>query len=298
LSALSGLTLAWKRIPLHTQGFLITTLGILVISPDGLLTRLVEADHWTMIFWRALFLSFGTLIICGFRHVNKVGHQFRALKGTGLALIFSYSCGTISFVIAFTHTSVANTLIILSITPLFAAIISRIFLAEVIKPRTLVAIGFVAVGMFIISGGASDSQLFGDFMAMAGSFFMACSFNLVRRFPNLPIFPAISVSGLFTACLVLPLASPFSISQADLGYLMIMGLYVLPIGSVLLFLGPRYIPASEVGLLLLLESIFGSLWVFLMLKEVPVQTTIIGGAIILFALAMNAVWASRDRKMA
>jgi drug/metabolite transporter (DMT)-like permease len=288
---------AWTRVPLHTQGLLITALGVLVVSPDGLLTRLVETDHWTMIFWRALFLSFGTLIICGFRHVNSVGKQFRALKGTGLALICTYSFGTVSFVIAITHTSVANTLIILSTTPLFAALISRIFLAEVIKPRTMVAIGIVAVGMFVISGGASDNQLFGDFMAMAGSFSMACSFNLIRRFPKLPVFPAISVSGLLTACLALPFASPFTITQADLGYLMIMGLYVLPLGSAMLFIGPRYIPASEVGLLILLESIFGTFWVYLVLKEVPVLTTIIGGAIILTTLAMNAVWASRERKI-
>jgi drug/metabolite transporter (DMT)-like permease len=104
------------------------------------------------------------------------------------------------------------------------------------------------------------------------------------------------VSGLFTACLVLPFASPFSITQSDLGYLMIIGLYVLPLGSAMLYIGPRYIPASEVGLLILLESIFGTFWVYLVLEEIPAQTTIIGGVIILSSLAMNAVWALRDRR--
>ena len=156
-------------------------------------------------------------------------------------------------------------------------------------------IALVSVGMFIIASGSasssSDGSLFGDFMAMLGSFFMACSFNLVRRFPKLPLFPAISASGFLTAIIVLPFAAPLSITQADLGYLLIMGIYVLPIGSAMLFIGPRYIPAAEVGLILLLESIFGSLWVFLVLDEIPGSSTLIGGAVVLSALLMNGIWA-------
>ena len=89
---------------------------------------------------------------------------------------------------------------------------------------------------------------------------------------------------------------PLSISAADLGYLMIMGIYMLPLGTALMFIGPRYIPAPEVGLLLLLESVLGPLWVWLALGEQPGTHTLLGGAIVLSTLALNAAWALRQNR--
>ena len=91
--------------------------------------------------------------------------------------------------------------------------------------------------------------------------------------------------------LVLPLASPLAVSQSDFGYLLLMGLYVVPVGSALMFVGPRYIPAAEVGLLMLLESILGPVWVWWVLAEQPGINTLVGGAIVLSTLAVNTVWA-------
>jgi drug/metabolite transporter (DMT)-like permease len=282
----------------HAKGLLITACGVLIISPDGLLTRLIVADHWTMIFWRALLLSFGMWLVLGFTCPNRVWQQYKTLKGAALLKVVAYSLGTISFIFAITHTSVANTLIILSTTPLFAAIISRVLLNEKIERRTLIAIGLVAVGIAVIATGSDDnaSSRLGDMVALLGSFFLACGFSFVRRFPDASTFAAISCSGILTALLVLPLAAPFSITQSDLGYLLIMGIYMLPLGSALMFIGPRYIPAPEVGLLLLLESVLGPVWVWLALGEKPGIYTLIGGSIVLSTLALNTVWALRQRR--
>jgi drug/metabolite transporter (DMT)-like permease len=283
----------------HAKGLLITACGVLVISPDGLLTRLIVTDHWTMIFWRALFMSFGMWLVLGFTCTNRVWQQYKTLKGGALLKVAAYSLGTISFIFAITHTSVANTLIILSTTPLFAAIISRLLLNEKIEPRTLIAILLVALGIAVIAYG-SDGQSgnwLGDMVALLGAFFLACGFSFVRRFPQASTFAAISCSGLLTAILILPLAAPFSVSQSDFGYLMLMGLYMLPIGTALMFIGPRYIPAPEVGLLLLLESVLGPVWVWLALGEAPGSYTLVGGAIVLSTLALNTVWALRQRRV-
>ena len=283
----------------HARGLLITASGVLVISPDGLLTRLIATDHWTMIFWRALFLSFGMWLVLGFTCPNRVWRQYRTLRGAALLKVLAYSLGTISFIFAITHTSVANTLVILSTTPLFAAIISRVLLQERIEPRTLVAILAAAIGVAIIahgSGEGGDGSLLGDLVALAGAFFLACGFSFVRRFPQASTFAAISASGLLTAVLVLPLAAPLSVSPADMGYLMLMGVYMLPLGSALMFVGPRYIPAPEVGLLLLLESVLGPVWVWLVLGEAPPGHTLVGGAIVLSTLALNAAWALRGSR--
>ena len=279
----------------HAKGLLITATGVLIISPDGLLTRLIQTDHWTMMFWRALLLSFGMWLAVSLVNPNRVWRQYCTVRGPGLLMVGAYSLGTISFVYAITHTSVANTLVILSSTPLFAALISRVLLHEKIIPRTLIAISLVAVGIAVIASGSVgvSSALAGDLAAVLGSFFLACGFSFVRRFPQISSLSAISCSGLLTALLVLPLASPLAISLADFGSLLIMGLYVVPIGTALMFIGPRYIPAAEVGLLLLLESILGPLWVWLVYAEQPGDNTLLGGAIVISTLLINTVWALR-----
>jgi len=278
----------------HAKGLLITAAGVLIISPDGLLTRLIQTDHWTMIFWRALLVSFGMWLMVSLIHPNRVWQQYRTVRGPGLLMVGSYALGTVSFIFAITHTSVANTLIILSSTPLFAALIGRVLLQEKIQLRALLAISLVALGIAVIASGsaaASSGALAGDLAAILGSFFLACGFSFVRRFPRISIFSAISCSGLLTALLVLPLASPLAITQADFGYLLLMGLYVVPLGTGLMYLGPRYIPAAEVGLLMLLESILGPIWVWLVFAENPGVHTLLGGLIILSTLALNTVWA-------
>ncbi len=284
----------------HLKGLLITASGVLIISPDGLLTRLILTDHWNMIFWRALLVSFGMWLMISLINPNRVWQQYRTVRGPGLLMVAAYSLGTISFVFAITHPSVANTLIILSSTPLFAALISRFLLHEKIQPRTIVAILLVAIGIGVIATGSATERdgLVGDMAAILGSFFLACGLSFVRRFPRISSFSAISCSGLLTALLVLPLASPLMISQSDFGYLLLMGLYVVPVGSALMFVGPRYIPAAEVGLLLLMESILGPIWVWLVLAEQPSVNTLAGGAIVLSTLIINTIWALKFRTKA
>jgi len=276
----------------HAKGLIITALGVLLISPDGLLTRLILVDYWTLIFWRALFLSFGMWLIVSLIYPNKAWAKYKSLGRGGAIMVVIYAMGTISFIVAITHTSVANTLIILSTTPMFAAIIGWIFLRESIPARTWIAILLVGIGIYIISSDSENqtSSLFGDLAAMAGSFFLATGFTVIRSFPKIPILPVISTSGLLTALIILPLAQPFSVTQDDMGYLLIMGIYMLPVATALLYSGPRYIPAPEVGLMLLLESILGPAWVWLALDEQPGIRTFIGGAIILSTLAINTAW--------
>jgi drug/metabolite transporter (DMT)-like permease len=287
----------------HAKGLIITALGVLIISPDGLLTRLILVDHWTLIFWRTLFLAFGMWMITSLTYPNRTWQKYKSMGRGGAMMVLIYAMGTVSFIVAITHTSVANTLIILSTTPLFAAFIGWIFLREPIPVRTWCAILLVGIGIFVISSDSDNqaSSLFGDLAAMSGAFFLATGFTVVRRFPAISIFPVISTSGLLTALIILPLAQPFSVTQSDMGYLLIMGIYMLPVATALMYLGPKYIPAPEVGLMLLLESILGPIWVWLALGEQPGIRTFIGGAIILSTLAINTAWvlkSTRARKLA
>ncbi|MCP3687524.1 MAG: DMT family transporter, partial [Gammaproteobacteria bacterium] len=259
-------------------------------------TRLIHVDHWTLIFWRALLLSFGMWILTSLVHPNRTWRAYRGMGSHGLLMVVLYSFGTVAFITAITHTSVANTLIILSTTPLFAALIGFVVLREKIELRTWCAIALVVVGVYVISSD-SDNQtatVFGDIAAMVGAFFLAAGFTAVRFKPTISVFPVISTSGLATAIVILPLAQPFAVTQQDMGFLIIMGVYMLPLGTALMYIGPKYIPASEVGLMLLLESVLGPTWVWLALHEKPGLSTFIGGAIILGTLAINTLWAMKS----
>ena len=57
---------------------------------------------------------------------------------------------------------------------------------------------------------------------------------------------------------------------------------------VLVTIAPRYIPAEEVNLFFLLETILGPIWVWLVIKEEPSLETIIGGSIIIITIAIHS----------
>ena len=82
----------------HTKGLVITALGVLIISPDGLLTRLIHVDHWTLIFWRTLFLSLGMWMITSFTYPNRTWQKYKSMGRGGVMMALIYSLGTISFV--------------------------------------------------------------------------------------------------------------------------------------------------------------------------------------------------------
>jgi drug/metabolite transporter (DMT)-like permease len=114
-------------------------------------------------------------------------------------------------------------------------------------------------------------------------------FALTRRYRERYVVPAMALSGVFSALLVLPVASPLSVASSDVAALGVMGLVVLPLSFGLIFLGPRYIPAPEVSLVLLLEAVLGPYWVWLALGEEPSARTLVGGSVVLATLALHSV---------
>ena len=136
------------KIQPHSRGIAIVALGVLVLSPDGLLTTLVGADIWTMLFWRGLLMALAFTV---FSLVRRRRDQRRDTASArplisrqtlgptlGIAMLFTGS--SIAFVTAIVTTSVANTLFLITVAPLFAAAFARVFLKEPVAPRTLVAI--------------------------------------------------------------------------------------------------------------------------------------------------------------
>ena len=279
----------------HLKGILLTTAGILILSPDALLLRLIGADIWTLLFWRGLLCAIGMV---GITLVLDRPHGFRRLCTIGqaeLQVIAVNVCLHVLFVLAILKTTVANTLVIMSISPLLGAILSILILRERVVSRTWYISASIFFGLTLIfSQSLGGGTLVGDLSAFAAAVLLACNFVLLRRYRKVSMIPAVAWSMAVTAFITWPLAMPTSFDGAAWVYILLLGLVILPISSALITLGPRYLPAPEVGLIMLLEALLGPLWVWLVIREVPSIETLIGGATILAALTWMSIATIRE----
>lgn len=276
----------------HRQGVLIATLGVLVLSFDALLVRLVDASPYDIGFWRGtlVFVSMTTFILLTGR-----AQQFRLYAAHGLAALvitILYGINTGLFVLSINHTSVANAVVVLASSSFFAALFSWLLLRETIPLRTWVAIVVAMAGVLVVFAGSLGlDQWLGDVLALLLAMLMGLMLTLLRRLPNLPKMPVVALSGLVTSLLCVGFAEPLVLSATSYGWLAVMGLLQMPIASVLIMTATRYLPAPEVSLFLLIETLLGPVWVWLVLSEAISPLTFFGGIAILGAIFVHS-WLS------
>ena len=269
---------------------MLTTIGVLVLSPDSLLVRLIETDQWTLLFWRgalsALSLALLTLLLSG----RGALAAFRAIGMAGLYAAVLFTGSTLFFISSLSHTRVANTLVIISAAPLVAAVLSRLFLGEAVAQRTWVAIsiGLSAI-ILIVSNSVGQGAFVGDLCALGTAICLASTFVIVRRARAVSMIPAMAISGLLVAVAVAPWAMPAAINRDDIGLLLLLCVVLLPISIALITLGPRYLPAPEVSLIMLLETALGPLWVWLALGEEPTWQALVGGGVLIATLVVHSL---------
>jgi len=283
-----------RELPDHAKGMLITVAGVLAVTPDSLLIRLVSADFMTLMFWRGLLV--GLTISAGLAAVHKTGlpAKFAAIGRAGMVFAGLFSLNSFSFVLAVETTTVANTLLLISAAPFFAALIARIFLRETVRRRTWLAILAALAGILVIvSDSLGGGALLGDLAALVAALGLAVQFNIVRRYRAVNMIPAMVVGNFVTALISLPFAGAASVAPMDVVWLGLLGIVVMPVSTALIVTGPRYLPAPEVSLILLLETVLGPLWVWLVIGEVPSERAFIGGAIVIAALVAHALAALR-----
>ena len=280
---------SWAGLSDHAKGLVITSLGVLILTPDALLLRLIEAPPITVLFWRGL----GFVLVLGLVSLARHGGAtLRVLKAAGLVgftIALLHASSQFLFVYSINHTKAANTLVIIAAAPLAAALMARLLLDERTPRRTLVAgiVALLAVGL-TVQGGIATGGLLGDRAALGVMLVIALVFVLLRKAKGQDMLPALGASGIFTASTAWLLAPGITLGGADLVFLPLLVFVVVPVSFLLICTGPRYLPAPEVGLLLLLETILGPLWVWLVLAETPSGTSLVGGAIIIATLAINA----------
>lgn len=280
----------------HSKGVLITALGVLLIIPDSLLIRLIDADLMTVVFWRALFTCLTMFVWVLVTHRGATFSVLRTMGQAGIWYAVFLGFGTTLFGVSIQLTSVANTVFILSTTPIFSAIISRVFLGEQISLRMVWTIALCIAGVAVIAFGSlvenlegttSNTALWGDLCAVGAAFGLASAFTVARSRPDVSMVPAVGIGYFIVVLVSFPFAEPASIGGADWIYAVLLGCVFLPLGMGLMSLGPRYISSAEVSLLLLLETILAPILVWAVLDEFPGFYALVGGAMVLGVLIVS-----------
>lgn len=275
------------------RGLLLVTGGIVLLSFDGLLVRLVNADGWSIVFWRGLlmFIALGAFSLSA---SSRASLRAKPLPSAASAVLLALI--SIFFVLAIVHTTVANVVVILSTAPLFAALFTRFLLREAVALRTWLAIGVATLGIVLVFAGSfSASDLLGNGYALLSSAALGANLTLLRRHASLARMPLIALGGLVAALIALPKAQPFGLNSASYLALGIMGLVQMPLATLLINSATRYLPSAEVALFYLLESVLGTLWVWYVLNEVPATATLYGGALVIATLVVHAGCTLRAR---
>ena len=278
----------------YWRGFAIVLMGVVVISPDALLIRLIAADDWTLLFWRGVLTGLGLAVFLVLRYRGAVAVHVRAVGALGIGVAVLMGGMAVLFILSIRLTTAANTLVMLSTTPLFAAILSRAFLGESLSRSTWYAAVAVIVGIAVIFGGSlGGDTLLGDLLGLASAALLSVSFVILRRARDVDMIPAIALGNLLMAVGVAAAGAPISVSGRDFALLVAQGFVMQPVVFVLLVLGLRRIPAPDVSLIMLIEVVLGPLWVWMAIAEIPAVETFLGGGVVLGTLILYSALVAR-----
>ena len=261
----------------------------MLITPDSILIRLSNIETWGMLFYRGAIPFMVVLIglILFYR-----SNFFNAIIGIGYPGIFyvvSFSICNITFIISIQNTNVANTLVMIAMAPMISAILGSIFLKEVPDQKTWIAIiiTLIAVG-YIFHDSIEMGNFYGDLFGLITAFGLACNAVIARYAKNRDLVPSAVIGKLCVAVFAFFFVDTFALVEKDIIYVPLMCVMCVAIPFVLVTIAPRYIPAEEVNLFFLLETIIGPFWVWLIINEQPSIETIQGGTIIILTIAVHS----------
>lgn len=274
----------------HGRAVALMCFCALLWSTAGVGTRLLEqAESFEVTFWRSLFCVIGVSLALA---VSQRGNPVRPVLAMGLPGLFSGVMWAIMFtcfMVALTRTTVANVLLVSSLSPLLAALLAWLVLSERIAARTWGAIGIAAFGIYwMVRDGVSAQGIGGMLIALGVPIAAAINLVLLRKMhASVDLGPAVLLGGVLSCLAVLPFAWPLSASTNDLVILAALGFFQLALPCVLMVRTTRHLQAQEISLIALLEIILGALWAWLIAGEALTPATLQGGLIVLGALVLN-----------
>jgi drug/metabolite transporter (DMT)-like permease len=280
----------------HRLGLGLVALAAIAWSSAGYFTRLIALDPWTILVWRGLFGGTFIAAFIAWRYGRHAWSLFRGMGWPGWLVTLAATAAMSSFIPALKLTSIANVAIIYATTPFVAAFLARIWFGERIAPHVMALSAVAFAGVVIAMTGTSDgSTRLGDAVAVFMAVSTAVMMVALRRYREVPMVPAASLSNLLGTALALPFATPLDVSPVDLVLLAAFGFFQMTLGLTLYTIGARLISAGEAALVATLESPLSPLWVWLAFGEIPSGPALVGGMIVMAAVVANIWLGSRRR---
>ena len=278
-----------KNLTDQQKGSLLAFVAVMFITPDTLFIRLANVDTWSLVFYRGIIPFFtvliGMLIIYKYEFFKMLftsGHH-------GLIYIVTFSITNIAFVVSIQNTNVANTLVMIAMAPMLSAILGAFFLKEMPDGKTWVAIGITFIAaVYIFYDSLQLGSIFGDLLGLLCALGLAVGAVTIRSAKNKNLVPAAVVGKLVVAIFAMFFIETYALLDRDLLIVPLMCVMCVAIPFVLVTIAPRFIPAEEVNLFFLLETIIGPFWVWMVIKEQPSLETIQGGIIIILTIATHS----------
>jgi len=271
------------------KGSLLAFVAVIFITPDSLFIRLSSVDTWSLVFYRGM-IPFMTVFIAMlliyrlnfFKILLTSGHH-------GLIYIITFSITNITFVVSIQNTNVANTLVMIAMAPMLSAILGAFFLKEMPDKKTWIAIAITFIAaVYIFYDSLQLGSIYGDILGFITALGLAVGAVTIRSAKKKNLVPAAVVGKLFVALFAMFFIESYVLTDLDLLIVPLMCVMCVAIPFVLVTIAPRFIPAEEVNLFFLLETIIGPFWVWMIIKEQPSLETIQGGAVIILTIAIHS----------
>ena len=284
-----------KKLP----GPLLVFLGAVCLSFGGLIVKSFEgANLWQILFWRQFFFSITVALYLLFTYKKNFFKSFYTSGLPGFIGGIILAIGFAAYVFSMYTTTVANTNFIITTETIFLAVFGYFFLKEKINLITFISIILGMSGVLIILGSSLSIQTSEQFIGNIVAFIMPISFAvlviIIRKYPKVDMVPAQFTAGVAAAIIGFLIAGQLSMSIHDLFLALLAGFFQIGFGFILITVGSQTTPAAIVGVMMLTESVFGPLWAWLFIKEVPPTAVLIGGAIIVFSILFQSFFSKKD----
>ena len=272
-------------------GPILVLLGGFSLSWGGLIIRSFEgASIWQILFYRSIFFLWVLIAFLLLTYGKKTIKKIREAGIPGLAGGIFLSGSFVAYLYSMSETTVANVVFIISTQTVFLPILAYFFLKERISSRGLVAIVLAMIGVILMIGDSlGTGSLNGNLAALAIPINFSILILIIRKYPKVDMIPAIFYAGIFSCLYGLILLEGINISTKDVWLSFLLGVPQLAFGFIFITIGSRTTPAVMVGLLMLMETIFAPIWVWLFYNEIPPTSVLIGGLIIISAVIMKSL---------
>tara|TARA_Y100000741_G_scaffold291674_1_gene231856 strand:- start:478 stop:1338 length:861 start_codon:yes stop_codon:yes gene_type:complete len=278
-----------KSLSNQHKGSLLAFIAVMLITPDSIFIRLANIETWGILFYRGAIPFVVVLVGLIFFYKNNLLKALVGIGYPGIFYVISFSICNITFIISIQNTNVANTLVMIAMAPMLSAILGSFFLKEVPGHKTWIAIIITLLSVtYIFYDSIEMGNFYGDLFGIVTAFGLACNAVIARFAKNRDLVPSAVIGKLCVAIFAFFFVDSFSLTSTDLIIVPLMCIICVAIPFVLVTIAPRFIPAEEVNLFFLLETIIGPFWVWMVIKEQPSMETIQGGTVIILTIAIHS----------